>query len=447
MTTVEMADVYRSLVTNLRDKLGGTINDGNADAIARAAAQVYRQEVEPRLWEEKSAHELLDGLGVPRSGAFVPYSLSDRLLLLRRSGAEDPYRAQAHELLDELGVPRLDGAGQEYPLQVRLTRLLGSLDGVAGTSGNLDEARDPGAGDDGDGDAEPGATDEAQAGPGLVDALEAIQRAVGPADEEDHDGSPPLAAPTPPTPPAPDLIGLGSLLGTIQEELLEVRQAVESLRQELRDAVALFQGGAGPGVVPPVVPGVALAEGPEIVVRRVDAPEPAAPEPAAADASVPATGPEFVAPGSGSPNGEGGEGPPDTALGTPVSAEEAGLRAPNAEAGLRDPDAEAGLRGPNAEAGPQDPTRVLPAVPAVADGPELVGEPGVEELAAPRRRSRRFVLLFLLVILIGALLAAGITAAVVLGWDELEARFLDTVTGPVLGSGTPPLWRGGVAAP
>ncbi|HWC10802.1 MAG TPA: hypothetical protein VG455_06220, partial [Acidimicrobiales bacterium] len=113
MTTVEMTDVYRSLVANLKDKLGGTITEANADAIAHAAAQVYRREVEPRLWEEKSAHQLLDSLGVPRSGAFVPYSLSDRLLLLHGSDAERPYRAQAHELLDELAVPRVDEAGVE----------------------------------------------------------------------------------------------------------------------------------------------------------------------------------------------------------------------------------------------------------------------------------------------------------------------------------------------
>jgi hypothetical protein len=465
VTNVEMADVYRSLVTSLRDKLGGTITNANADAIARAAAQVYRQEVEPRLWEEKSAHELLDGLGVPRSGAFVPYSLSDRLMLLRRSGAEDPYRAYAHELLDRLGVPRGDEAGHEYPLQGRLTRLLGSLDdggGTGGTGGGPGDGSNSGEGAEGEADAGPGATDEAGAGPDLVDALEAIHRAVGPADEEVHDVSPPPTPPTAPAPPAPDLIGLGSLLGTIQEELLEVRQTVESLRQELRDAVALFQAGAGAGAVPPVVPGVPLAEAPEIVVRRVDeesesgAPEAGAPAPDAGapapdagapapDAPTPAAGPDFAPPGSGSPNGEGREtDPPDTALETPGPNAEAGLRGPNAEAGPEDP---SDPSVPGEPAGPHDPTRVLPAVPLVADGPQLVEEAGAEEPATRPRRSRRFVLLLLLVLLIGALLAAGITAAIVLGWDELESRLRDTVSAPALRSGALPAWSGGGAAP
>ena len=431
VSAVEMADVYRSLVTNLRDKLGGTINGANADAIAHAAAQVYRREVEPRLWEEKSAHELLDGLGVPRSGAFVPYSLSDRLLVLRRSSAEDPYRAQAHELLDELAVPRLDGAGREYSLQARLTRLLDAFDGfpAAGAEPNPGEAPNPGEGaEDGDGDADPAGTDEGKAGPELVDALEAIQRAVGPGAGDDTASSPPLApspAPPPTSPPAPDLIGLGSLLGTIQEELLEVRQAVESLRQEVRDAVALLRAGAGPGVVPPVVPGVASAdEGSEIVVRGVgDGPETAPEEGVAAqagpsEAGAPGAGLDFVPPDSGSPNGGDRESaPPDTALGRSVAAEVAG------------PDGAPDLSLPGGPAGPHEPTRVLPAVPAAPYG-ELAEEPGVGE-PAPRRRSRRFVVLILLVILVGAVLAAGISAAVVLGWDELESRFLDTVTAPV----------------
>jgi hypothetical protein len=446
VSTVEMADVYRSLVANLRDKLGGTINDANADAIAHAAAQVYRREVEPRLWEEKSAHELLDGLGVPRSGAFVPYSLGDRLLLLRRSGAEDPYRAQAHELLDELAVPRLDGAGHEYSLQARLTYLLGSFDGDAGSGGGPNLAEE--AADGADEDAVPGGGDEALAGPDLVDALEAIQRAVGPGGEEDAVSSPPPPTPPPPAPasgPAPDLIGLGSLLGTIQEELVEVRQAVESLRQEVRDAVALFQAGAGSGV-PPVAPGAALADGgPEIVVRRVgDGPE-AAPYAAPAEPA----GPDFVPPDSGSPNGEGREGgPPDAALGTPVPSEGAGPGGPEAEVGPDGtPDGAPDLPVATGPAGPLDPTRVLPAVAPALDGPETAEEPGPEEPAVPRRRSRRFVVLILLVLLVGALLAAGITAAIVLGWDELESRFLETVSAPALRSGTQPVWGGPGAAP
>lgn len=444
VTTVEMADVYRSLVASLRDKLGGTIDDANAEAIARAAAQVYREEVEPRLWEEKSAHELLDGLGVPRSGAFVPYSLRDRLLLLRRRGADDPYRAKAQELLDDLGVPRVDGEGREYSLRVRLTRLLGSLDGISGGDGapGAVAAVKPAEGGEPDQHAGDGPGDGAQPGPDLVDALETIHRAVGPGDD-DADPADPADPPPPPAAPTSELIGLGTFLGTIQEELLEVRQAIESLREEVRDAVALFQGGAGTGGAAPVVPVVPLTEGgPEILVRRVDdGPDPAtetptpegeagASEPRAGppEAAAPTAGPDFVPPGSGSPNGEGGEaGPPsDPVLATPDPGEAAESE------GAPDPPA----AGP---ADPHAPTRVLPAVPVVADGPQLADEPGAEEPAAPRRRSRRFVVLLLLVLLIGALLAAGITAAIVLGWDELESRFLETVTAPA--------WSGGAAAP
>jgi hypothetical protein len=452
--TVEMVDVYRSLVTNLKDKLGGTINDANADAIAHAAAQVYRQEVEPRLWEEKSAHELLDSLGVPRSGAFVPYSLSDRLLLLHPSD-EDPYRVQAHELLDELAVPRVDGTGREYPLPTRLTLLLGSLDSVPGLTGTTvegggDEAPDPAepgdvrggapgqarAPDDGENRGEGGGTDQEAAGPELVDALEAIQRAVGPASRDEPALPPPaLPPPAPTTAPTPDLIGLGSLLGSIQEELLEVRQAVESLRQEVRDAVALIQAGSGPGLLPPVVPAVPPPDGgSEIVVRRVGdpseapAPDAGSPEMGSAGDGSPGAGTDFVLPDPGSPNGEGGDpGPPDADIGTPVPSEMAG------------PDGTPDVPVPARPVGPDEATRVLPAVPAAPDRPVFADEPVAEEQVVPQRRSRRFALLVLLVVLIGVLLAAGITAAVVLGWGELESRFLDTVTVPV--------WGGPGAAP
>jgi hypothetical protein len=427
---VEMADVYRSLVANMRDKLGGTINDANADAIAHAAAQVYRREVEPRLWQEKSAHQLLDGFGVPRSGAFVPYSLSDRLLLLRRSDAADPYRAQAHEVLDELGVPRLDDAGREYPLRARLTRLLGSLENP---SGEAPAGDDDGGGDEAglgavngrgnEGDPEANGPDGTVAGPELVDALEAIQRAVGPAGEEEPIVEPP-PPPPPPPPSAPDLIGLGTLLGGIQEELVEVRQAVESLRQEVRDAVALFQAGGAPGGVPPVAPDLPSADGgPEIVVRRVGG---------APDAVAPAAGPaeagsDSVLRDSGSPDGERQDaGPPDSG---PSEAALAAPAPPEASGPDGVPDVATGA-GP---VGPHEPTRVIPAVPGAPAAGPVVPEERVGEPAVRPRRSRRFVMLVLLVVLIGILLAAGITAAVVLGWDQLQSRFVDTIGVPFWG--------------
>ncbi|HYX43515.1 MAG TPA: hypothetical protein VE760_00640, partial [Acidimicrobiales bacterium] len=279
-------------------------------------------------------------------------------------------------------------------------------------------------GDAADGDAADGGdrgADETPAGPDLVDALETIHQAVGPAGGEDAASSPPPAPAPPPSPVAPDLIGLGSLLGGIQEELVEVRQAVESLRREVRDAVALFQAAGGAGRAAPVVPGVGLTgEGPEIVVRRLSgAAEAGAAEPVSSERAAAGAGADFVPPGSASPNGEGHEGgPADTALGGPVDSD-----APESNRTPAEP-------SPAGRAGPHEPTRVLPSVPAPPYGQEAAEEPGAEEPAAPRR-SRRFVLLFLVVILLGALLAAGIAAVTVFGWDELESRFLDTVTAPV----------------
>jgi hypothetical protein len=137
---------------------------------------------------------------------------------------------------------------------------------------------------------------------------------------------------------------------------------------------------------------------------------------------------DFVLPDPGSPNGEGGDpGPPDADIGTPVPSEMAG------------PDPTPDVPVPAGPVGPDEATRVLPAVPAAPDGPALADELVADDQAVPRRRSRRFALLVLLVVLIGVLLAAGITAAVVLGWGELESRFLDTVTVPV--------WGGPGAAP
>ncbi len=361
MPDLELADVYRSLVANLKDKLGGTITDANADAIAYAAAEVYRRDVEPRLWEEKSAHQLLDSLGVPRSGAFVPYSLSDRLLLLRRNEAEDPYRTQAHDLLDELGVPRADEAGREHGLRARLTLLLESFE-----EGVPAPLRNPAPGDVGDasvnsnGDGDhggPEGTDETEAegetdtvgGPELVDALEAIQRAVGPEEQDD-----PIVS-SPPPPPT-DLIGLGSLLGSVQQELAEVRQAVESLREEVRDALAVFQAAA----------------------ERERSPAPKM------------------------------EVPPE-----PIS--------------------------------PQEPTRVLPPIAAAPpDGSDGSGDDEAildEALALePSRRPRRVVRLVLLIVVIGVLLAAGITAAIVIGWDEMKSNLLDSIGTPFPRSAAGTAW-------
>ena len=397
-----MTDVYRSLVANLRDKLGGTINDANADAIARAAAQVYRREVEPRLWEEKSAHQLLDSFGVPRSGSFIPYSLSDRLLLLHRSHSEDPSRVHAHDLLDQLEVPRIDGAGREHSLKTRLTLLLGSLDypsESAAQSGTTEtnEATSPpdlgpdatafpgrGALEDGpdatkEPTVDPAGVDRGVGPPELVTALETIQRAVGPAAAEEAVPTPPPLSSGPSG--APDLIGLGTVLGSIQEKLVEIEQAVESLRQELRDAVTVFQAGGGKGLVAPVPGDVGSPEAvSETVIRRDQGPSEGTPPP----------------------------------VGSHSGAPEPGL-SDSRPLDVRSPDA-----GP---VDPHEPTRVLaPAETAPPDLPQSADDAVVIEEVGSTHRARRAVLLVVLVLLIATLLAASITAAAVLGWDQLKSR-------------------------
>ncbi|HWC12444.1 MAG TPA: hypothetical protein VG455_14635, partial [Acidimicrobiales bacterium] len=288
--------------------------------------------------------------------------------------------------------------------------LLGSLDGAAGArarngaeageDASTGNRSDDGAGTGGDADPDSqgngqGALGDGAPGPELVDALEAIQRAVRTEGAEASNAPPP----PPPGELGPDLIGLGTLLGRIQEELVEVRQSVESLREELRDAVALVHAGGLPGAVAPVLPVAAVPEaGEDIVVGRVDgapeAAEPGAAAPEAADAASGAAVPSEIARGNGAPD-------------APV---------------------------PPAPVEPHDPTRVLPAVGGAPPPEPATGEePVAGEPVAPRRRSRRFVLLVVLVVLIGVILAAGVTAAVVLGWDELQSRFVDTVGAPVPG--------------
>src|SRR5947209_6907921 len=100
MTTVpQMSDLYRQLLNRLTGTFGGKIDDANADAIAYAAAELYHRDFEPRLWEEKSAHDLLDLFGVPRAGVFSPYSLSERVVIFQRRSTQADYVNRAHDLL------------------------------------------------------------------------------------------------------------------------------------------------------------------------------------------------------------------------------------------------------------------------------------------------------------------------------------------------------------
>ena len=474
MAAPDMADVYRSLVGDLKDKFGGTIDDSNAEAIALAAAQVYRREVEPRLWEDRSAHELLDSFGVPRTGDFVPYSLRDRLLIFQQRNGQRPWVEQAHELLDELGVPREDSEGLSYPLRTRLNRLLDNLENLeVATPATLDEsgearsttageheqdvrskdgppteaaeapatsaddaAKDGNANEADDGDAKAGerqgdAKDDAVTarpagsgvdgqrgdgssapeeggevvGPELVDALEAIQRATEHTGEEQQA----LLAP-PPEPSGVDLAGLGSVLGTMQGELVELRQAVEALRAELHDAITVFTGGT-PAV--PVVP--APSSGPEGDGSPATAPGPDGKGstgrlPAVVPDDLTGTTPPVSVDDEASPNppapAEDGSGP-----GAPAAAGDGSGPMPS----VTDEDGS----GPVPPARADDPTRPTPPVDASA---------AAEEQETGRHRSRGVAHLVLLIVLIGLVLAGGVTAAVVLGWDEIQSRFSDFIS-------------------
>jgi hypothetical protein len=173
MTTVpEMSDLYRRLLEKLTATFGGRIDDANADAIAYAAAALYHRDFEPRLWQEKSTHDLLDMFGVPRAGVFSPYSLTERVLIFQRRSTQAQYVNRAHELLTALGVPRQDETGTDQSLKWRLDRFLGTTEGAeagethgpepAGTEGaaeDIDPAPDEAEVDDAEND------DQHEAGP------------------------------------------------------------------------------------------------------------------------------------------------------------------------------------------------------------------------------------------------------------------------------------------
>ena len=110
-------------------KLGGRLDEANADAIASIAAKLYDGGPARDLWQEKSPHELLDMLGVPRAGVLAPYSFPERLRSFRRQASYRDVTKRAHQLLSALDVPGGLGAGDEQPLRWRLERFLASAEG------------------------------------------------------------------------------------------------------------------------------------------------------------------------------------------------------------------------------------------------------------------------------------------------------------------------------
>ena len=148
LSVPEMSDLYRRLLHDITARFGGTVDDANADAIAYAAAELYHRDLEPHLWEEKSAHDLLDLFGIPRAGVFAPYSLSDRLLLFQRRSSQAQYVTRAHEVLSALGVPRHDETGSEQSLKWRIEKVLATVNGEdEGGNHNEDSGDDSEGGD------------------------------------------------------------------------------------------------------------------------------------------------------------------------------------------------------------------------------------------------------------------------------------------------------------
>ena len=233
----EMTDLYRRMFDQLTDKFGGTITESNADAIAYVASELYHGEFEPRLWEEKSAHDMLDALGAPRAGVFAPFSLGERLLALqRRVGTSETVR-RGHELLSSLDVPTEDEEGAELTLRQRIDRFRAAqpLVAVAAAtpppSGNgavtMAEQSEPG--DDEERDSRAGAVDVVEvaedtgAAP-LVEAVRALEEAARVEAEMAPAGGPPM-----------DLAGLAETLSGLQDEVAAVRTLVESLATDLRE--------------------------------------------------------------------------------------------------------------------------------------------------------------------------------------------------------------------
>lgn len=250
MTDVpEMTDLYRRLFNQLSAKFGGSVNEANADAIAYVAAELYHGEFEPHLWEEKSAHDVLDALGAPRAGVFAPLPLSDRLLALqKRLGTSESVR-RGHELLTTLGVPSEDEDGTELTLRQRIDRFRsaeplvavaaaapplsgnGALKPAAGGGEGSGDGDGDGGGDgdgDGDGDGRGGAIDvdvaEAPGAAPLVEAVRALEEAARVEAEM-----------TPMGGPAVDVAGLSENIAGLKEEISALRTLVESLATDLRE--------------------------------------------------------------------------------------------------------------------------------------------------------------------------------------------------------------------
>ena len=364
----ETADIYRSLLNELRRTFGGTVDDSNADAIAFAASELYHKDVEPRLWEQKSAQEILDGFGVPRAGAFNRYSLTDRLLLLRRSASPDRTE-QAHALLTTLGAPETDQGGSRHSLKERLEWLLVEVAPLPASGLRSPPPSSP-----------PSSPADGAEPDQLVEALRTIQHAVGSEDSTDASIQAPPPAAVPAGVSAADLAGLGTVIGGIQEELIRLRQAVEAVQGCLEETLQLLRAG-DLAVAPPIAPPVG---------------GPIAPPPIAA--SMPTVlEPESPAAAADEPDGSD----------VPVEALDADPEPSDPDAPPSEPPA-----SEPAVAGPDDVTQAVPVIPAIE---------GEEAPAAPAGRRRRSLPKLLVIAVVLGLLVAGVAIAIsAVGWSEMR---------------------------
>ena len=376
----ETADIYRSLFNDLRHAFGGTVDDANADAIAFAATELFHKDIEPRLWDHKSAQEILDSFGVPRAGAFTRYSLSDRLLLLHRSA--DPDRSQrAHTLLTDLGVPEQHPDGTPRSLKDRLEWLLDGVgplspptrpDADGGPPGGSDGAPAPGTG---------GETADGLATEQLTEALVTIREAARTDTNHDTSGAPALSG----NPPAAELIGLGTMIASVQDELIRTREAVQTLQTSLDEVLALLRaraGGQGGAVLALAAPptGELATEAPPLVEEPAVAQEPAVVE----ELAVVEKGVDPAAGAAAAPVALDQEQPEQPPPAAPVVA-------------IDD---------------------VTQPVPIVTDAPVLQSTPPVE-----RRWRRLGVPMLILIAVVVGLLVAGVAIAIsMVGWSELSSQ-------------------------
>ena len=392
-TAPDTAEIYRTLFNQLRGAFGGAIDDANADAIAFAASELYHRDVEPKLWEQKTAQEMLDKLGVPRAGTFTRYSLADRLLLLRRTAS--PVRTdRAQALLTDLGVPELGAGGEPLSLKERLDWLLegvGPLTPAPRHAGEneAEPAHGERAGTTGDG-AEGGsggpATQE------LVEALETIRQAAA----ADDSAPPPMA---PAGPPAGDLVGGGAALATIQEELVQLRQAVQTVQRSLDDVLALLRAGTPNGLAPPASDASAT-DAPATDALATDG---LATDGAATDATA------TDKPAVGTENGT-------SARLTLAAVPEASAPSEEGEPSFELPPAFEEASGPPLPepiVAPEDVTQPVPVVES---------DPAAEKMTTVERHRRRGLPILILIAVVVGLLVAGVAILIsMVGWNELRS--------------------------